>query len=206
MNETILPAVGIDCDDVLKKMHPVLTPFMNRRGYNYSYEDIHEYDLCKFWDCSYEEVVEHINDFYASEEFANLEPEDGAQKAVSEIGEVARLYVITSRPFEIEDITKRGIDRYFPDVFTGIIHVNSYQGNGARRKKSDVCKELGIRMMVDDHIDHAIDCRSAGLDVVLLRKPWNRKYSDDMLKNEGIELAENWGEAAPLVRKLLARI
>lgn len=42
------------------------------------------------------------------------------------------------------------------------------------RPKSDICKSFGISMMIDDHIENALDLIEHGIACILLEKPWNR--------------------------------
>lgn len=42
-------------------------------------------------------------------------------------------------------------------------------------RKSQLCKELGITLLIDDVIENAIDVTSNGITCILLERPWNRE-------------------------------
>ncbi|OQA04777.1 MAG: hypothetical protein BWY68_00125 [bacterium ADurb.Bin400] len=48
--------------------------------------------------------------------------------------------------------------------------------------------------MIDDSLEHAIDCSQAGIDVVLFDQPWNRFGAP-----EGISRVQSWDEIGKVV-------
>ena len=66
------------------------------------------------------------------------------------------------------------INKHFPDLFKEIYFINYFHGAGKKRTKSEVCKELGIEIFIDDSLYHANDISSIGTPVLLLNTPWNQ--------------------------------
>jgi uncharacterized HAD superfamily protein len=63
-----------------------------------------------------------------------------------------------------------------------------------KRLKSAMCKELGIQVMIDDHMSVAKDCAEAGIRVLLFDQPWNQGELP-----MGAERVHSWDE---IVKKL----
>ena len=79
---------------------------------------------------------------------------------------------------------------HFPQISEDNLHfVHHYSDESL--PKSTVCKNLGITLLVDDHIDNARDMTDAGLSMILLEKPWNR---DIVLDHPNLYRVKNWQE------------
>ena len=171
--------IGVDMDSVLAEIIRPLDAFHNRKYItNISYEDNIDYSLSVMWHCSEEEVYVRIFEFYNSPEFNTVQPVFGSQKTVKELSKLHNLHIISSRPHSIEDKTKQWISIHFPHTFASIIHTNQVvqKGKGKRVKKSEICKSLKIDLMIDDHIDYALDCADNEIRTLLFEAPWNKNY------------------------------
>lgn len=194
-------AIGIDKDDVLIDLNGSLHPFHNKHyGTSVTFEDLHTFDLREMWGCTPDEVMERVYRFYDSKEFQGLVPVEGAVEAVTSLSGQNKLMVVTSRPSFMLGRTKASIDRYFPGLFDGIHLTNGFSNDGLKRKKSEVCLELGITTLIDDHIDNLIDCAENGITPILFRRPWNRCYTETQLKSHGVTPANNWPHVLELLK------
>ncbi len=71
--------------------------------------------------------------------------------------------------------TKNWISTYFPEIGKeNIFFVNHFSHTAL--PKSVVCKNLGINLMIDDHIGNAQDLAENNIATILLEKPWNRHH------------------------------
>lgn len=193
--------IGIDKDDVLIDLNRSLHPFHNKHyGTNVTFEDLHTFDLKEMWGCTPDEALERVYKFYDSKEFQRLVPVEGAVEAITELRERNGLMVVTSRPSFMLERTRLSLDRYFPGLFDGIHLTNGFSRQGLKRKKSEVCLDLGITTLIDDHIDNLTDCAENGITPILFRRPWNRAFTETQLKSLGIIPANNWPQVLELLR------
>ncbi len=82
------------------------------------------------------------------------------------------------------------IDFHFPAIWKEKIHfVNHYSDEAL--PKSHACRDLGITLLIDDHVDNARDMIDAGLSMILLEKPWNR---DIVFDHPNLYRVKNWQE------------
>lgn len=87
-------------------------------------------------------------------------------------------------------MTLEWLERYFPEIHSSNIHfVNHYSEQSL--PKSAVCKNLGITLLIDDHIDNARDMIAAWFSMILLEKPWNRSITFD---HPNLHRVQDWQE------------
>lgn len=87
-------------------------------------------------------------------------------------------------------MTTEWVSYHFPHLTLEDLHfVNHYSTESL--PKSVVCKNLGITLLIDDHIDNARDMVDAGLSMILLEKPWNR---DIIFEHPSLYRVKNWQE------------
>lgn len=93
-----------------------------------------------------------------------LRPVQGAQMALAALSKKYELVVLTSRPRNIEDVTRASIDRYFPGIFADIKYLeNGWGAFGATEvTKGETAIKIGASVIVDDQPKHAIGMARAG--------------------------------------------
>lgn len=113
---------------------------------------------------------------------------DGAFEVLSKLKKQGKdLHVVTARPRLVADYTRRYIQKHFPDIFTDIHfaeHLTEYH-----RDKSEVCKEIGATLLVDDSMDYVLDCAQNGIETILLQRPWNKNRTET---HTNIHRATGW--------------
>lgn len=57
--------------------------------------------------------------------------------------------------------------------------------------------ELGIKLILEDSGETAIECSNERIKVILFDKPWNKQFS-----HENIFRVKNWNEAVKKIDKL----
>jgi uncharacterized HAD superfamily protein len=170
--------IAVDVDEVLLDFIPALDSFYNRKfGTNLSREDYIYYDLEKVWGIKRQEAVEIINNFYRSQEFKQILPLEGAQKAVKILSENNEFSAVTSRPHFIERDTKNCLNRHFENAFSAVFLNGQYGINSSGLDKSDYCLKNGIFIILEDNLDIAQKCAEKDITTFLFDKPWNRKTS-----------------------------
>lgn len=151
---------------------------------------IDEFYLHNLIDVTAEEEMQRIKDYYHTDDFLNMKPIEGAVEAVRELAKGNELYVITSRPDFVAQASQEWLNEYFPGCFKEFVILNHHFGGVKVKKKSDICREKKIEVMIDDLADYANDCAQVCKKVILFNKPWNigKKIEPNVTR------AENWVE------------
>ncbi|MBU2616960.1 MAG: hypothetical protein KKB79_03210 [Nanoarchaeota archaeon] len=175
--------IAIDIDDVLLDMVPSLAGFHNERyGTGLIKEDFHSYKFSEVWGGSDEEAGRRVEEFLGGIHFVELSPVKGAVEGVKRLARDNRLISITSRHKKLKGLTERVLRKYFPQIEAVHFSHNAYVDFRNDKTKSQYCIELGVRTIIEDSLEYAEDCRSNGIDAVLLDQPWNRGREIDSVR------------------------
>jgi len=179
--------IGIDFDDVIVSTNEALAQWHNRAyGTSYQKKDIVQWDLGPLWNCSREEQMRRIDEFYCSSEHSSVLPICGAIEAIDTLRKENFLCVVTARPKHSRVPTLSLVERYTPFLSDKIY----FTGDGVFTK-AEMCIRFGIEVFVDDNLDNAY-CISAltGIHVLLFDNPWNQV--EELPSN--VERVYSWGE------------
>ncbi|MDO8569682.1 MAG: hypothetical protein Q7R89_02835 [bacterium] len=167
--------IGFDLDDLLLGFFDALHPYCNNRyGTSCQRGDLTSFSLAKLWGVSEEEATKRVFDFYQSSEHWGAKPVDGSVEGIKKLKQHHKLHVITAKPEELKDKTLEWLDKHFPQMFDGIHFTNHYNGNGLKRSKGEVCKELGIELFVDDFLENVNNVANFDIPALLFDAPWNQ--------------------------------
>ena len=196
--------IGVDLDEVLADLLSAFIRYHNDKyGTSLDREGFHSYDLWKAWGGTREDAVQKVKDFYKTKYFKNITPLSGSVRGIDILCKTNELIVITSRPSYVEEETKEWINYYFPDKFSDIYFVaNPYQPGIYKRKKSDICRELGVDVFIEDCFNYARDCANNGTHVFLFDSPWNRSGK----LPTGVVRVKSWGEIVKRCQKMYLNI
>jgi len=138
-------------------------------------EDFHSYNFWEVWGGTEEEACCKVLEFYQTKYFDDITPIPGSLDALSVLKEEGlSLFSITGRGSSLKEKTSRYIDHHFPNIFSEIHHANTFGHTSVRLKKSEICKKLGIGIIIEDDLRHITDCADAGIKVLVFDQPWNR--------------------------------
>lgn len=185
--------IGVDIDDVIADFIPTLVLFHNDLyGSNLTKNHFVSYDFWKVWGGTKEEAVFKVNEMLTNPTyFRKIPPLDNSIPSLRKLkDEGAILHAITGRRNSALNSTMEWINTYFPDFFTSIHFTNSYCLEGKSEKKSKICKDLGVTVIIEDHITHALDCAENDIRVLLFDCPWNKNTP----VHEKIERVFSWNE------------
>ncbi|KAK9846065.1 hypothetical protein WJX84_005117 [Apatococcus fuscideae] len=172
--------VAVDVDEVLARFLPSLNRFVRERyGIVYAISDYSVYEFHKIWRCDQDTARNIVHEFFNSRHFTHgIRPIPGAYHSLQRLRHSCDLVVVTSRQNAIQDATRAWLDQHFPQTFRDVFFGNHFAKEGASRSKSEICREVGASVLVDDNPGYAVDCAAAGLQVLLydwrLSYPWNR--------------------------------
>ena len=165
--------IGIDLDDVLLDFNRALCVFHNKNyKTNLHIEDITQWELWNIWNCSRDEAIQRVLDFYHSPEHRAGLPVFGAQAAIAHLAQRYELFVITSKPDFLEQYTKKWLCTHFGNNFAGLVFTNDFSNK--KKLKSEICNELNISIFIDDAPTHIIDLHTSGKKVFVFDRPWNQ--------------------------------
>ncbi|MDP1695626.1 MAG: hypothetical protein Q8L29_01780 [archaeon] len=165
--------VGVDLDGVVVDFFGEIVKFYNMkyrrnlkveglRGYN-----IWEYGIGR----NREEAFSLMDEFYDSEFFSSIPLLIGAENVLKGFSKNEGFDVITSRPEKLRGKTEKFLMRHFDKNFRLVF---SGEFNAGLKKKSELCRELGLDVFVEDCLDYAIDCARTCERVFLMNQPWNQ--------------------------------
>ena len=184
--------IGIDLDDVLGDLVPSFASFHNRvYGSKFERTDFVSFSFSKVLKISEEETNIRLEAFYKSEEFRGIIPVFNSQKGVDTLRNLGHeLVLISYRPSNVFEQTSSWLVEYFHEKFSAVFLI----GSGSQRKR-DICFALNIPLMVEDSLEHALDCTSLGTRVILYDTPWNQTNLGSMIRR-----AYSWGDIVNVVR------
>lgn len=175
--------IGLDLDEVLADTIKSLLQWHNEiYETNFQRGAVTSYNLWKTWGGNREEAINKVYDFYQSAHFKKIQPVKDSQEGVKKLQLKNRIYVVTSRPHDIYNETLSWISEHFPNQFVEVKLTNQWAKKGKGKNKKDLCKELGIEVIVEDSLEYAQECSQSGIRVLLLDCPWNKSKEIDRVK------------------------
>jgi len=181
--------IGIDIDEVLAEfVRGYLEKYKEKYGKEINFEDIFSYNLWEPLGISKQESIELADSYYDSPEFNNIDLVEGAFEIIKKLNKEHKLFFITSRPLKIKDKTNLFLNKYFSDINFELVFSNDFFGS-QRKSKSEICRELGIGLLIEDNKSYSLDCAKKGIKVFLFDKPWNKNF-----EHENVERVYSWNE------------
>lgn len=190
--------VAVDVDEVLGRFVYSLNAFcLETYGMEYGVGDYHEYDFAKVWKCSQEESNRKVHEFFTSEHFrGGIEVIPGSYESLCRLQKQCDLMVVTSRQHVIEQHTMEWLQQHFPGIFDAVHFGNHFALEGTSRKKSEICREIGAHVLIDDNPWYALECAMAGIQVLLydwnLSYPWSKTDGGEGPVHENITRVKDW--------------
>lgn len=193
--------IGVDLDDVLLAIIAGLFPWHNRLyGTNNHEDDVRPFELSSSWNCTKEEVVARVLDFYQTPEHAECQPIPGAVEAMDTLSQSHELTIVTSKPADLETMTHAWVEKHFPKVFQGIYFTSSFVTPEHQQiKKSELCRKFGIEVFIDDSIANVLDVATACEHVFLFDRPWNQ---EKVALPANVTRAYSWQEIVTAIENL----
>lgn len=188
--------IGIDIDECIVNYAKHFLEFYNKEHYtNFSVEDFLSFDMEKSLGIS-RDYLKFIAKKYQSMGIVEcLSFIDGSKNSIKNLSDDFEIFLITSRPAEIRERTIAFFARNFEEPVFRIVFSNDFDGE--RKKKSEICTELNVPILIEDRRKYALDCAENGIKVLLMDKPWNRENCE----HENIIRVRNWEEALKEVEK-----
>ncbi len=187
--------IAIDCDDVIVPTASLILAYYNKKyGTAIALKDFYSNDL-SVWDTPDDATaINRVEEYLMSEEYQNAEPFSEAIKVIQALSRWHELHIITGRPDFLTGATTRMLAQYFPDIFKTVQFTNFFGQKS--RSKAEVCQQLSIDFLIDDHLHHAKAVADCGVQVLLFGDyPWNESL--DLPK--GIQRVKSWQAISSLL-------
>lgn len=132
--------------------------------------------LWEAWSGTKEEASERVPRFFQELDMLSVAPMEGAVQAIRWLKQSCSLCIVSARDPGSQEVTNQWLAKYFPGAFEEVIlGVGNPMADGQPLSKTDVCMQLGARLLIDDQLVHAIEAEEAGIPVLLFgHRPWNR--------------------------------
>jgi len=193
--------IAVDIDEVIADFMTSLVAFHNEEYHtSFQLDDFVSYDFHRVWGGEQREANIKMHRFFSSSYFTNMRPLPGAKEALSTLCDRHgyELHAVTSRLHSLEADTRLWLDTHFPHLFSGVHFGSMYATDGSSRKKSDICRDIGACLLIDDSPHHAVDCSGAGLPFILFGEyPWNlpsRSRDPDAQCLSGVRRVYKWND------------
>lgn len=190
--------VALDLDEVVVETSPMILKNYNKTyGTNVKLSDYYQ-DNLKTWNVpDLDTLVKRVNEYAESKEYMSLKPVQIAIDTIHKLQEKYKLYIITGRPDFIELATRKWLAKNFPEVFEDVIFSNFFTPGGLnRRHKGDICVELGVDVLVDDHLEHITSAATNGVRGLLFGNfPWNQAAQ----LPPNVQRVKDWHEVAAIL-------
>ena len=181
--------IAIDIDEVIVDfVRGYLNVYEKRYGKKAFFEDIFSHNFWESLKISKEESLDIADEFYDSEQFDNIGIIEGAKESILELSKNNELFIITSRPLKLKKQTEQFFQTNFNEIPFKIFYSGGFLTMG--QTKGEICKNLGISILIEDNKDYALDCAKRGVKVFLLDKPWNKNHE----QHERVIKVKNWNE------------
>lgn len=193
--------IAVDVDEVLGRFVHSLNAFCHETySCQYHVSDYFVYDFARVWQCSQDESNHRVHEFFDSVHFRDgIEVIPGSYESLMRLKESIahiRLNVVTSRQHVIQDHTMEWLENHFPDTFDAVYFGNHFALEGASKKKSEICAEIGAGVLIDDNPVYAMECAQAGIKVLLydwnLEYPWSKTKEGPV--HDNIIRVSSWSE------------
>lgn len=180
--------IGIDIDGVIADFVTSFRAIIKEKfDLEFGYEDIREHDLYKVLGIGEQEAVELIISTFDY----NLNTQPDAIESIRKLSKDHEIVLITARPKEVEDITKKWLKEKGIE-YNKLIIVT--EGNKHLTEKE------GFDVIIDDHLKEIIRWTQKVPLVLVYNHPWNKSLN---IKNN-FERVYSWEDILEKLDKHVA--
>ncbi len=195
--------IAIDIDEVLADTITVFLKYHNDTyGTSFGYPDMLSNDWRISLNLNTSELTERITAFDSAGHIHTVPPVSGAVEAVKRLASKHKLIALTSRWGMAVQATKPWIENNFSNLISEVhFSSNPFVTSDlhlGKKDKGQICKDLSVKLIIEDSVSFAKQCSDAGVPVILLDRPWNKEVSGPKISR-----AYEWGEVPQMVSTIL---
>ncbi len=186
---------ALDIDDVLSTNATHFVEWSNKTwGTHLGVEDFDE-DLATMWNVDIDTVRIRMNEYVKSDTVSGHGYFAEAIPVIKKLRSKYDFILVTSRRTLLAPLTRKWIDKNFPDLFETIHHTGIFdktEKGGHKKTKADICKEIGADYLIDDQPKHCFAVAEAGIQTLLFGDyAWNRRLTELPPR---VTRVKNWAE------------
>jgi|SRR3989344_266779 len=180
--------IGLDFDDVTVDFFNSLLSWHNKKyNRNDKREHFKEFAWWPIWEITREEAVKRVDEYHETHNVKDVPPLENAIPSLNKLMKKHEFIVITGRPSRFKDRVEEWLIHHLKKKLQ-VIHAGEFhKGQGAT--KAEICNELGIKLLLEDASETALDCANKGIKVLLFDNSWNQRVS-----HNNITRVKNWKE------------
>ena len=168
--------IAVDIDEVL---FPFIDEFIKDHNTRFATalnkSQFHTYEFSGPLGLDVPKTVERVYAFQKQLDSRSSAPFEESREAVTKLSRHYDLAVVTARHPQFESMTLEWLREHYADSFDSITHIGFAPIMEKPRTKAEVCLELGAIALIDDSIDHILQCSKSGVEGVLFGNyPWNQ--------------------------------
>lgn len=188
--------IAIDIDEVVVDFVEKYMEFVETRGIKgVNYENVDCYELWEVLGITRDKFMILLNEYNESKYFREVKFIDGAKDGICFLRDNFDICFITARPESISKRTKDFVFREFGILENSVVF--SGDNFGKNKNKDDICKDLGIGLIIEDSGLDSLKYAENGIKVLLLDKPWNQEF-----EHGRIFRCKDWGEILAKIEEL----
>jgi len=189
--------IAIDIDEVIVKFVEKYLKFIESKGYKkVKYEDVSTYRLWEVLGIEKKVAIDLMREYNLTDYFKNVDFVKGARDGVKFLRDNYDIYFITSRFKYLSKCTRDFIFNEFGVLGDRVIFSGDVLGGA--KNKDEICRDLGVEIIIEDSEDESLGYAKNGLKVLLLDKPWNQS-----VKHKNVCRCENWEEILKKVKEVV---
>jgi uncharacterized HAD superfamily protein len=165
--------IAVDVDDVMIETSSLLIAYYNKTyGTNVGLENMYPNDLHPWGVSDKAAWVTRVETYLATEEFRSVPPSRETVEALECLARSNELHAVTGRSTALELVTNDVVSTRFRNIFQSVVFTGLLD---KKRGKAEVCRELDVDVLIDDHLGHALPVARCGIEVLLFGDyPWNQ--------------------------------
>lgn len=171
--------IAVDIDEVLFPFVDEFIKYHNNRFLTSLRKDqFHTYEFSKPLNLGISETVERIYAFFKQLDSNAIKPFEESKKAIAKLLKYYDLAVVTARHPQFEAISIKWLKEHYGNSFADITHIGYAPIMEKPKTKAEVCLEIGAVALIDDSIDHVLQCSELDIEGILFGDyPWNQVSS-----------------------------
>ncbi|MCL2037894.1 DHH family phosphoesterase [Candidatus Saccharibacteria bacterium] len=192
------PVIAVDIDDVLSDTANWFIAESKQRWNCDLTIDEYSEGWGEVWKVDRDEWRRRYLEFVGDEEYLKkIKPIDlkSSLAVLRELKKNHKLVILSSRPQEVHDQTRKWIKKYYNGIFEEIIFVDfwnetGWNRSGALKTKAEICVKIGADFLIDDqpkHVNSLEKCATKG--ILFGDYPWQKVEISPVAEN-----VRNWHE------------
>ena len=190
--------IAMDLDEVIADFMSALLDFYYvKKGKRHSVSEFKKYKWWPVWGMEKEESIKLVDEFHDTHKLDEIKLVDGALEVISNLMKNGNeIYIITARPSRFKKKVESWIKHHIKTNKIKVIHAGDFH-KGQSATKAEICNEIGVKIILEDSGETALQCVEKGISVILFDKPWNKNYHHKRIKR-----VYNWGEVMEIISAL----